>query len=100
MAKRTLISLKCEYTFHDQIDCTVMISTIENCSKKETKVVMSNIKHRIYMENMTHFKKNLKDTNHHLSEWMEDISQAGDTYKEITCLHFNLYATTSCKEFS
>ena len=47
------------------------------------------------MENMTNFKKNVKDANHQISEWMEEIAQAGDTYEKIVHHHFNLYDTSS-----
>ena len=46
---------------------------------------------------MKHFNKKIKDANHQLSECMEDIDQAGDTYEEIVLHQFNLYDTSPFK---
>ena len=74
-----------------------LIYAIAKYANPETRIATWNINRKIEMANMTPFKKNVEDSNHQLSEWTEEIAQAGDTYNKNVCYQFNLYGICSWK---
>ena len=65
----------------------------------DTRKGCSDIKYKPEKMKMYHFKHEIPKANLQITECMDEISIAGETYSEIARQKFTLYSTSSCPIF-